>query len=432
MKKISIKVVGMTCKHCESTIKENLLKLKQINNVKVSLKTGIVDIYSNKEIKEKTIEKVINDSGYKYIGLVENYNKRAKIKELIPIILIILTLYLILGLIFGFNFINYLPNINSSITIPALFIIRLLTSIHCIGMCGSINLMASVNNDKKSIKNPLLYNLGRIISYTIVGAIVGLIGSIFNFNSILQGIIILIAGILMIMMGLSMIGYLPKTLFKFLPFLNININRKNKTPFVIGLLNGLMPCGPLQAMQLYALSTGSIYLGALSMFVFSLGTIPLVLGFGILFSTLNKKYNVIIQRISAVLIILLSIFMLNRSFNLMGINLQKPVDYTGYNVAEVYSDYQYVEITLKPLGYTPIVVEKGKPVRFNIKVINIERFGCTSAVKIPEYNIYKPLQNGDNIIEFTPTETGDFIYTCWMGIVSSRIKVVDKINNIDK
>ena len=66
-------------------------------------------------------------------------------------------------------------------------------------------------------------------------------------------------------------------------------NNGKHGPFYIGLLNGLMPCGPLQAMQIYALGTGSFVMGAASMFFFSVGTVPLMFGFGVLSSILSKK-----------------------------------------------------------------------------------------------------------------------------------------------
>jgi len=429
MNKITILVSGMTCKHCEQTIKNKLITMKDIQSVKTSFSSGTTEIYYKDNIPDiKEIEKIINENGYKYKGILNEGTKRSKFKEILPIILIILAIYLILKLVFNFDFLNFLPNVSKTTTIPVLFIIGLLTSIHCVGMCGSINLAISANS--KSIKNPLLYNLGRVISYTLVGAVVGLIGSVFSFNSVVQGIIVLVASIFMILMGLSMIGWLPKSMFRLIPRLDLNIKRTNKTPFVVGLLNGLMPCGPLQTMQLYALSTGSMLLGALSMFVFSLGTIPLVFGFGVLFSSLNKKYNVIIQRISSVLIILLAIFMIGRAFNFMGINLNTNNKYSEYLIAEKIDNYQYVEIELKSNEYTPIIVQKGIPVKFNITVDDIEKYGCTSGVRIPEYKIIQPLRTGDNFIEFTPSETGEFIYTCWMGMVTSKIRVVDDLNNI--
>ena len=99
---------------------------------------------------------------------------------------------------FGFNVFNAIPTIDSNITYGMLFITGLLTSIHCISMCGAINLMAVVNtSSKRNLKRPILYNLGRLISYTFIGGLVGLVGSVISISNTISGIIIIIASILM-------------------------------------------------------------------------------------------------------------------------------------------------------------------------------------------------------------------------------------------
>jgi sulfite exporter TauE/SafE len=83
-----------------------------------------------------------------------------------------------------------IPNIDDSVSFPMLFVIGLLTSIHCISMCGAFNLIA-IYDSKKNYKRPIMYNTGRIISYTIIGGLVGLFGNLFKINNIANGIIII-------------------------------------------------------------------------------------------------------------------------------------------------------------------------------------------------------------------------------------------------
>ncbi len=86
---------------------------------------------------------------------------------------------------------------------------------------------------------------------------------------------------------------------------------------------------------------------------------------------------------------------------------------------------QNVEINLTARGYAPITVKKGVPVRWNIKAAKGTLTGCNNAIQIPTLGIEKELAVGDNIIEFTPTETGTIPYFCWMGMIESEITVVD-------
>ena len=199
-----------------------------------------------------------------------------KLKEFIIIFITILLLIFLIKQIFGYNIFNMIPTINDNITYGMLFITGLLTSIHCISMCDAINLMTTFNRENKiNLKRPILYNLGRLISYTFLGGLVGLIGSVINVSEVVNGLIIILDSIIMLLISLNMLNIIKFKLPKLIKFKN---RIKTSNSFIIGLLNGLMPCGPLQAMQVYALSTGSFFKGALSMFLFCLGTIPLMLG----------------------------------------------------------------------------------------------------------------------------------------------------------
>ena len=100
-------------------------------------------------------------------------------------------------------------------------------------------------------------------------------------------------------------------------------------PFVVGLLNGLMPCGPLQTMQVYALGTGSFMAGALSMFLFSLGTVPLLLGFGAVSAFLSARFNRGMLKASGVLVMALGLVMFMRGVNLFGVALPAIIPGAG-------------------------------------------------------------------------------------------------------
>lgn len=444
MKESKIYIAGMTCHHCEMRIDNALKDIKGVKKVDVSFATGIATVkYDPKLVTEDMFKKVIEDTGYQFKKMIDDSiilkKNKTKLKDILPIILVILIIYFGLQLILGFNLFNFIPSVNSKASLTMLFLVGLLTSVHCIGMCGSINLAIVMKNSDNGIRNPLLYNLGRVISYTLTGAIVGGIGSVLSYNVGIQATIIYITSIFMLMMGLAMLGWLPAFLFPLIPKMPKGMKKvfnSKQGPLVVGLLNGLMPCGPLQAMQLYALASGSIFMGALSMFIYALGTVPLMLGFGILFTKLRGKYNIIIQRISSVIIIFLALFMFNRSLNLMGINLNQMLKNVyestqtrNYEVATIKDGVQYVSINLTYKGYKPIVVQKGIPVEFNIKVDDISYYGCTNSIRIPTLGISQDLDTGDNIIKFTPTKIGDITYTCWMGMVTSNIKVVDNLES---
>ena len=313
-----------------------------------------------------------------------------------------------------------------------IFVVGLLTSVHCIAMCGGINLSQSVSSAQNNVKiftSNFNYNFGRIISYTLVGGIVGAIGSVISFNGAFKGAVAIVAAFFMIIMAINMLGIFP-SFRKFnvrMPkkvAIFLNNSKKGKSSFYIGLINGLMPCGPLQTMQLYALSKASFIGGAISMFLFSLGTVPLMFTFGVISSKLNKKFAEKMLTVSAIIIFILGLGMLNTGLSLSGLKINiKTNNYE--NMAEMVDDYQQIETTIDYGSYEPITVKKGIPVKWIINVPAEKINGCNNEIIIPKYNIDLKLKVGENIIEFTPYEEGIINYSCWMGMINSTITVIN-------
>jgi heavy metal-associated domain protein len=427
MAKIYVKIKGIHCQNCETTIQKALLKLPRVKEV--TIKNFIAHITYEEPLTNDEIINAITKAGYitkaSYISNnLKDLEKTSNLKQFLLIFTIIILIISLTYKIFGFNIFNVIPTIDSNITYTMLFLTGFLTSIHCVSMCGAINLIAILNqNSQNRFERPLKYNLGRLISYTILGGIAGLLGSILTINNIISGIIITIAGLAMFVMSLEMLGLFRIPRIKFLS----PKHKKSSNPFLIGLLNGLMPCGPLQAMQLYALSTSSMIKGALSMFLFGLGTMPLMLLTGVIFTNLKGKNKILINNIASTLILVLSLLMLNRGLVALNINIPAFEGNTQYLTPNIIDDTQVVEFDLSYNGYQDIKVEVAKPVKMIIHVDKKYLTGCNNSLIIPEYNINQELKTGDNIIEFYPTKEGTFIYTCWMNMLKNNIKVVNKL-----
>ncbi|WP_368490296.1 sulfite exporter TauE/SafE family protein [Clostridium sp. BJN0013] len=340
-------------------------------------------------------------------------------------------------------YLKYLPKLGNNASFSLIFLFGILTSIHCIGMCGGIVLTQCINKyevkavDKKLNKSTFfpiaIYNMGRVISYTIIGGVVGGIGQVLTLSGTFKGIIPIIGGMFMIIMAINLLGIFPV-----LRYLNISmpkfvVNRivgKNSStsPLIVGLLTGLMPCGPLQMIQLYALSTRSAIYGAVSAFIFTLGTIPGIFAFGTFSAIINKKFSRYILKFSAALVIILGIVMIGRGLALTGVVFPSFVDSnnkTGdYEVSVVHGNIQTVTTSIGQDYFPPIQVAKGIKVRWTIKVDKSVYSDCNNAIQIPVYNIEKKFVVGNNIVEFMPDKEGEFVYTCWMGMIKSKIKVV--------
>ena len=307
----------------------------------------------------------------------------------------------------------------------ALFILGLTTSLHCVGMCGGINLAQSAGaaqSGQKPGRANILYNLGRVCSYTVTGGIVGALGSVIRISIAVQAGIQIFAAALMMLMAFNLLdaGGISRAMSG---KLRARLIRSGKNSSLwIGLVNGLMPCGPLQAMQLYALSTGSWWMGALSMLMFSLGTIPLMLGVGLISGKLNLRFAKPMRTVSGALVLIMSVAMLTNGLALAGVQLR-----TGGTVstetAEPAAGIQNVYSELEWHSYPDIIVRAGIPVRWTIHADAGRITGCNNEMVIPALNLRIPLEEGDNVVEFTVDTPGVIDYTCWMGMLHGSITV---------
>ncbi len=487
-KKETFTVTGMACTGCEAVIEEALLGFNGIYEVKANFsKSEVTVTFDPGVIGFKKIASTVKDSGYSLDagdyddsdsvknGAITKEARKDKpftVFQFIGIVVVLIALYLIINSTVGFNFI---PEVKSSMGYGVLFLVGLLTSLHCIAMCGGINLSQCVNSGvaagassagTKAFRNAkaqaseiakakafgnakakafampsLQYNLGRVTSYTIIGGIVGAIGAAVSFTGWARGIVAVVSGLFMIIMGLSMTGLFP-WINKITPRLPRVFREKTgkagkgKGPFVVGLLNGLMPCGPLQAMQLYALGTGSFIVGASSMFFFSLGTVPLMFGLGTIVTILGSKFTRQMMKFSAVLVAVLGIVMLGRGLVLSGIHMptfgvQSAQAVQNAGEVSIVDGVLNITSNLEPGTYPMITVQKGIPVVWNIKADKENINGCNRTMVIPNYDIQIDFKPGDNIIKFTPTESGTYAYSCWMGMIRGNITVIDDINDSD-
>jgi plastocyanin domain-containing protein len=138
---------------------------------------------------------------------------------------------------------------------------------------------------------------------------------------------------------------------------------------------------------------------------------------------------------SAVLVVFLGIFMFNNGVGLSGFALPTFPALANTkqeaNMAAVQGDVQVVTSGITSGSYEPIIVQKGIPVKWTLQAEDGELNGCNNSIVVQKYNVQKKLQIGDNVIEFTPTETGTVTFSCWMGMIRSKITVVDDLSTID-
>jgi sulfite exporter TauE/SafE/copper chaperone CopZ len=460
----TIRVGGMTCVNCQNRIEKKLKSLAGVKGAVVDYAAGTAKLtYDEAAIDLASITDAIESLGYTLeedeglAGRTGLFINRTAL-DIIGVLAIILAIASLLRMFSTSSIAASFPLAEAGMGYGMLFVIGLLTSVHCIAMCGGINLSQSlgtrdpqslVPNTYSSLLPGVLYNAGRLVSYTAVGVVVGALGSVITFSERFRNIVLLLAGLFMVIMGINMLGLFPglrrltQGLVKSrLPqFLTKKIDgqRAGRGPLVIGFLNGFLPCGPLQAMQLYALSSGSPIRGGISMFLFCAGTIPLMFALGaaggILSGVKGRVFSRRAMQVGAVLVAAMGVVMFTNGWSGTGFSVPFNPAAAAVPAASartgsggpdpvIRNGVQIVNSTLQPNRYPAITVQQGIPVRWIINAPQGSITGCNNRFIIREYGIQHAFKYGENVIEFMPEKTGRFTYTCWMSMIRSTITVV--------
>ena len=213
-----------------------------------------------------------------------------------------------------------------NIELGTIFAVALLGSVgHCVGMCGGFVLAyTAAKVDERWSKTRqmiahLLYSVGRVSSYMLIGAIFGLLGQKVGFSLSAKGVLFIVVGLLMVLIGLSLIGkirFLNSVEASFAQsswfgrlFRAVIHSRSLGSFYLMGVLNGLIPCGLVYFFATAAIVAGSALKGAIVMAVFGVATIPAMMGVGI-FSSLIKSssYRQLVIKIAAVVVMLFGLF----------------------------------------------------------------------------------------------------------------------------
>ncbi len=213
-------------------------------------------------------------------------------------------------------------------------VLGLMGSFHCAGMCGPIAIALPLhgNTVPQKIFGGALYNIGRTITYGVMGAIFGMLGQGVEMIGFQQKISV-IMGVLMIVSVLfpalfknqysmgkswfSVVGKLKKSIGQMFSI------RSFSSLFVIGLLNGLLPCGLVYMAIAGAIGTGGILLGSLYMILFGLGTIPMMLSISLAGNVMSLAVRNKINKFIPVLVVIVGIFFILRGLSL-GIPFLSP------------------------------------------------------------------------------------------------------------
>jgi len=303
--------------------------------------------------------------------------------------------------------------------------------ISCFAVQGG--LLASALTEENKKKSTLIFLGAKLIAYTLLGFLLGFLGSSLNISPKIQGTLQILIGVFMIATAGRLLNIHP--IFRYFviqpPKFILRLMRNQAqaksifTPAFLGIMTVLIPCGVTQAMMLYATGTSSPLWGAGILFAFILGTSPVFFAIGIASSELFKKKA--FNYIAAAFIFVIGIISINSGQILRGsVHTLQNYYQAAFGSQQTSRVGNVVNIEIANRGYRSDVntLKLGVPVKLILKTSNVT--SCARAFTIPDLNYFKILPaTGTETVEFTPTKLGNMTYTCSMGMYSGSFTVIE-------
>lgn len=463
--KLTVFIDGLHCAACEILTEDALKRIPSITAVKVDRHTGRADFSYQKTPPDwKEISRELEAIGYRLNKdksekeqknnqplACASPNSPLSTKNRYALPLTIIALIAVYWLISNTPMFDLGALIGTKdFSLPLALIIGLVAGVStCLALTGglALSLAASYASDHPQagrfarFKPQLLFNLGRITGFFFLGGLLGIIGTTFKLSPIINSLLVIFVGIVILFLGLKLLNISPAlNSFSFNLPKKFSQLAKTKNALLLGALTFFIPCGFTQAVQIYAIGTGDFLRGGLTMALFAIGTAPGLLGLGGLVSLWKSpkttqenvakpsRQNSVFLRIAGAVIIIFALMNLNNGLRLLIIaSAGEPstVSSDSSKTAAPTNDVQVVRMAEHNRGYTPnrFTIRKDVPVRW---VIDAQApYSCASALIIPSLKIQRQLKPGENIIEFTPTKTGEIPFSCSMGMYSGLFTVID-------
>lgn len=413
-----------------------------IQKVEVSLRNNQVIIYSEKT-KHIPTATVLNKQ---FIELGYTFSEKAFSEAQITNrdiykILAISTAFIAVFLLFERSDLFMRVSLTSKSSLLSYFTFGLAAGVSsCAALIGGLLLALSKNwnslynnNKKKSITPFIYFNLSRVVTFALLGGLLGYLGSFISISITFTSILTLAIALLMIIVGLQMVGIKWVQRFKFGFSINSKYLDKNKNlqgkyiPLVVGALTFFVPCGFTLIAQTNALNSGSFTLGLAQLTTFSLGTLPILalISFSSMKFYANPSFSRKFSLMSGIIIVFFGLYTINSQLNVLGLTslndlkLSSNREKTNQTVKTNSENMQIMQMEASGFDYYPKVITIKSGVKTKWEIYDSGAVGCARAVYARGlYPDVIQLSPGLNTVEFIAPKPGNYKISCSMGMVA--------------
>lgn len=448
----TVPVTGMTCRTCEVRIQKHVGRLPTVRRVTASAARGQVEIESTAPVSPAAVERAIRAAGYE-IGRTPWLANDADVWLTaiggIALVAVVALLAAVTGVA------ELLPtggDIDQGGIVVALLLGLAAGVSTCIALVGGVVLALSASFQASRaasgvgdgsvggrLRPALSFVLGRIAGYAVFGAALGVVGAAITLPPQATAILMVVVAVVMTILGARLTGLSPR-IAAWSPTLPLGIGRtlgltdggrgtySDGRAAALGAASFFLPCGFTQAVQVYALSTGSPAVAAALLAAFAIGTAPGLLGLAGLPAVVPGRMRPPLLRLVGVVVLAFAFVNASSGLQLAGITIPSfGTAAAALPPAEIAADGTQTLVTQQDaFGYSPanVSIYAGVPTRWTIE--SIEDRSCAIFLVVPQLGIQVRLQKGPNTIDLPALPAGTVSYSCSMGMYGGRITVVDR------
>lgn len=442
-------VMGMTCRSCEVRINRFVGRLPGVDAVKASAVKGSVTVECSKPVAPSSIEKAINQAGYE-VGRTPWLVADSAVWATVGVGVLLVAA---LGLLAGASGVTDLASRAGDISQGGLAVALLLGLAAgvstCMALVGGLLLGLSAafqaarptTGAAAAMRPSLVFVAGRIAGYTVFGAALGAVGASVAMPPQLTAVLMIAVAAVMLLLGTRLTGISPR-LAGWSPTLPMGLGRRlglaggegtggaysDARTAVLGAASFFLPCGFTQAIQIFALSTGSPLYGAALLGTFAVGTAPGLLTLAGLPLVVPARAKPTLVRLVGVVVIGFGLLNGSAGIRLSGISLPSlagtaraaDANVLGADGIERITTYQDAD------GYSPsnVTVYAGYPVEWT--VVSKTTNTCAALIYAPSVKVSAQLEKGPNTFRLPPLQPGVLHYSCAMGMYGAQITVLPK------
>lgn len=464
MADIDLPVTGMTCQACVVRVGTALRAVPGVLDVKVSVRRGTARVRTDAHVPRGRLVRAVQQAGYD-VGHDDRAWLTGDPAVWRDVAMAVGTL-VALGLLLRASGVTGLADRVGGLATSGNLLMVILVGVAaglstCMALVGGLVLAVSARHAEQHrqattvqrLRPHLAFNAGRVAGFGVLGALLGALGSAVSLTGRPFAVVMIAVALVMGAIGLrlthlsprlSRLGTvsLPAQLSSTLGLDRVRGRYSDRTAALAGAGTFLLPCGFTQAVQVYALSTGSPLRAGVIMALFALGTLPGLLGIGGVTATVRGAFAARFFRFAGVTVLAFAAINVSGALGILAPSLGAPpaaaaspastgavtpdAAPTVSDNVTLDGDIQVLHTTQVADGYQPATatVYAGRTVRWEIISVSLS---CAASLYAPDLGIEPMvLEPGLNVLEFTPAEAGTLRYSCGMGMYEGSITVIEE------